>query len=131
MNRVHLLENATEEEKAIALEAGGARWSAGKARFDLIPPEPLFDLAAVYTFGATKYKDRNWEKGMSWGICFGAAMRHLWKWWRGEENDEESDLPHFAHAAWNVFALMAYSKRGQEQFDDRFKPFKSEEKKAA
>lgn len=117
----HISESATEEEKKAALGVGGARFNEGKVRFDLMPPDALWELAKVYTFGARKYKDRNWEKGMVWGICFAAAMRHLWKWWRGERNDPESGLHHLAHAAWNCMAALSYELRGMTQHDDRFR----------
>ena len=92
---------------------------AGKARFDLIPPGPLHELALVYTTGAAKYGDRNWQKGMSWGRVFAAAMRHLWKWWSGEDNDPEDGQSHLAHAAWGLFTLMAYAKTHPEMDDRR------------
>lgn len=34
----------------------------GKVRFDLIPPEVEYALAAVLTYGANKYEDYGWEK---------------------------------------------------------------------
>lgn len=117
----HIREDASEEEKRAAVEVGGARFNEGKVRFDLVPPDALWELAKVYTFGARKYRDRNWEKGMSWGICFAAAMRHLWKWWRGERNDPESGIHHLAHAAWNCLSALAYELREQTEFDDRYK----------
>lgn len=36
----------------------------GKGRFDLLPPYPLMRLAKHYENGATKYAERNWEKGL-------------------------------------------------------------------
>lgn len=92
-----------------------------KPRFDLLPANALFDLVEIYTFGARKYGDRNWEKGLSWGRIFGAIMRHLWAWWRGEENDAESGFSHLAHAAWGCFTLLEYAKTHKE-LDDRCNP---------
>ena len=89
-----------------------------KARFDLIPPRPLYQLAEVYTAGAKKYADRNWEKGMKWGRIFGAIMRHLWSFWMGENNDRESGQPHLAHAAWGCLTLLEYTNTHPEM-DDR------------
>lgn len=83
----------------------------GKIRFDLIPPEALFELAKLYTNGAKKYKDRGWEEGMSWGRCFGAMMRHAWKWMSGEDYDPETEVHHMAAVAWNAFAIFTYHKR--------------------
>jgi hypothetical protein len=75
-------------------------------RFDLIPVEPLEELARVYGYGATKYEDDNWRKGYAWCWSFGAMMRHAWAFWRGEERDAESGCLHLAHVAWHAFTLM-------------------------
>lgn len=96
----------------------GKKFDADKARFDLIPPGSLWAVAEIYTYGAGKYADRNWEKGLSWGRVFAAIMRHLWSFWRGEELDEESGLPHLAHAAWDCLALLEYG-RTHPELDDR------------
>ena len=87
-----------------------AKFDTDKLRYDLIAPEALEELARVYTFGAAKYADENWRKGMRWRRIFGAIMRHSWAWMRGEDVDQESGLPHLAHAAWGCFTLLAYSK---------------------
>lgn len=99
----------------------GWKMDAGKARIDLIAPEMVYGVASVLAFGAAKYSERNWEKGMSWGRCFGAMMRHLWSWWAGERNDPESGWPHLAHAACCLMFLMAYEAR-QIGTDDRKLP---------
>ena len=101
-----------------AASAQGVKYDEGKERFDLIPAEPLLGLARVFTFGVKKYDARNWEKGLSWGRVFAAAMRHLWKWWRGEKTDDESGLSHLVHAAWCCFVLIEYETTHPEM-DDR------------
>jgi hypothetical protein len=83
----------------------------GKPRFDLLPPEPLFALSELYGFGAKKYAARGWEEGMSWGRCFGALMRHAWKFWRGEDYDAETGAHHMVAVAWNAFAIYVYAVR--------------------
>ena len=91
-----------------------------KPRFDLVPAAALEEVARVLTAGAEKYSDRNWEKGMRWGRPFASAMRHLWAWWRGEDNDPETGLSHMAHAACCVLFLLQYilhSRYGE--WDDR------------
>jgi hypothetical protein len=87
------------------------RYDSAKPRFDLIPPDALEDLAKLYEFGARKYSERNWEKGMDWGKCLAALMRHAWAWASGQDLDPESGLHHMTHAAWNALALVSYSKR--------------------
>ena len=87
-------------------------------RFDLIPVAPLWDLATVYGVGAKKYSERNWERGYRWSLSFAALQRHLFLFWRGEDNDRESGLSHLAHAAFHVFALLEYLHKNKGT-DDR------------
>ncbi|MFC0246057.1 dATP/dGTP diphosphohydrolase domain-containing protein [Falsochrobactrum ovis] len=42
----------------------GKQLDDGKVRMDLLPPKFLFATADILGFGAGKYGDRNWEKGM-------------------------------------------------------------------
>ena len=97
----------------------GRKDDTGKARFDLLSPEALDGLVGVLTFGAGRYADRNWEKGIAYGRVFAAAMRHLWAWWRGEDKDPESGLSHLDHAACCIHFLSTYTKRGMREFDNR------------
>ena len=92
-------------------EEPALRYDAGKPRYDLVPGDALEQLVIVYSRGAAKYSDRNWEKGMSWSRCFGSLMRHAWAFWRGETNDPETGCHHMAMAAWNCFALCSYDLR--------------------
>ena len=89
-----------------------------KARFDLIPSRPLEELARVYTIGAAKYEDRNWERGLAWGRVFAAMMRHAWAWWRRETYDPVDKQHHLASVAWCALALMEYECTHPE-LDDR------------
>jgi len=99
---------------------GGIKYDEGKLRYDLIPGDALESLVEVYTFGSKKYDDNNWRKGLSWNRVFGAIMRHLWAWFRGEDSDKESGLPHLAHAAWGCFTLLSLAKTNID-YDDRIK----------
>lgn len=94
---------------------------AEKARIDLIAPEFIFGTAEILKFGIEKYDVRNWEKGVSWGRCFAALMRHMWAWWAGEKNDAESGKPHLWHACCCLMFLVAYEAR-QIGTDDRRLP---------
>ncbi|KKL49911.1 hypothetical protein LCGC14_2310790 [marine sediment metagenome] len=96
----------------------GRKDDTGKARFDLLPVKPLFEVVKVYTIGAGKYSDRNWEKGIKWGRVFAAMMRHAWNWWRGEKLDPEDGQHHLASVAWAALTLMEYEETHPE-LDDR------------
>lgn len=89
----------------------GKRYDAGKLRYDLLPVDSLRELVRVYTKGAEKYADRNWEKGMSWSRIVGPLMRHLEKFREGELIDAETGCHHTAMIAWNALALCTYSIR--------------------
>lgn len=97
----------------------GRKDDGGKIRFGLVPHDALTETVRVYTVGAARYGDRNWERGIKFSRIFDALMRHLWAWWGGEENDPDDGLHHLAHAAWNCLTLLAYRLRGMDGFDDR------------
>lgn len=106
---------SADESARIAESTGineGVKFDTGKPRYDLIPADSLHELAKLYSMGAIKYGDRNWEKGMAWGRIFGAMMRHSWAWFRGEQFDPEDGQHHLASVAWCALALMSYEMRG-------------------
>jgi len=104
----------------------GRKNDAGKARFDLLPVKPLFKVVEVYTIGAKKYSDRNWEAGLKWGRVFAAMMRHGWNWWHGERLDPKDGQHHLASVAWCALTLMEYEETHPE-LDDRDKGDKNAE----
>jgi len=93
------------------VKEGGVKFDTGKPRYDLIPADSLHELAKLYTTGAAKYGDRNWENGVSWGRIFGAMMRHSWAFWRGERFDPDDGQHHMASVAWGALALISYDMR--------------------
>ncbi len=97
---------------------GGVKHDSGKLRYDLIPAIPLERLAEIYTIGAKKYADRNWELGLSWSRCFGAIMRHAWAFWKGESIDPDNGGHHLAAVVFNAMALIEYEDTHPE-LDDR------------
>jgi hypothetical protein len=95
-----------------------SKHDGGKCRLELLAPEMMFALGDVVTHGAAKYGDRDWERGMPWGKVFGAAMRHLWAHWRGEDIDADSGLPHVELAFCEIAFLVVYRRR-RIGLDDR------------
>lgn len=88
----------------------GVKHDHDKLRYDLIPPQPMKDVASVLTYGAAKYSPDNWTR-VSDGErrYYAAAMRHLEQWRLGETLDSESGLPHIAHATACLMFLSAIS----------------------
>jgi len=113
--------NTFDEVRTTDPKTGGQKGSKLE-RFDLIPAEPLEELARVYGRGAAKYSDNNWMKGYKWGLSFAALMRHAWKFWRGESRDELGNS-HMACVAWHALTLMWFEKHRPE-LDDRIDKLK-------
>lgn len=94
---------------------------AGKPRVELLPGRPLMDIARVIGWAAEhKYSVDDWRGGLAWRRLVAAAVRHLFAFLCGEDNDPESGLPHVAHAATNCLYLLEYGHTHPE-LDDRFK----------
>lgn len=100
----------------------GRKDDSDKIRLELIPPELLYAVGTILTFGAKKkYEARNWELGMNWSRVFGALMRHMWCWWGGKgpttqsfvfgELDEETGKSHLWHAGCCLAFLITYEER--------------------
>lgn len=86
----------------------GLRFNQGKQRYDLVEPHAFEDFVQVLTDGASKYKSRNWENGLSWTSVLASLKRHIAAIERGEDYDKESGRLHIAHAACNVHFLNAF-----------------------
>ena len=96
----------------------GTKHDGGKPPYHLLPISPLKDIVGVLKFGADKYGERNWEKGIHWSRVYRAAIGHLMSWWEGEQKDRESGQNHLAHAACNVLFLLEYLQTCPD-LDDR------------
>ena len=75
----------------------------------------------MMSFGAEKYEDRNWEKGVDYNKYYGALLRHIFAWWNGEELDPETGLSHLYHAGCCLMFLSHYSSLPEKykDFDNR------------
>ena len=114
---------ARKKDITNAPPAGDKPWKrdSGKPRVDLLPAEALLMLGSIATYGAGKYGERNWEAYADqwhYGELVGAALRHILKWMSRQDLDEESNLPHLGHAAFNLMLLIALTTRGRGK-DDR------------
>ena len=96
----------------------GLRYNKNKIRFDLLEPYAIEQLAKVFTKGAEKYEPNNWLKGMPWMDVVASLKRHLNEFEQGVDFDEETNLYHMAHVAWNAMAIVSYYKHKPE-FDNR------------
>lgn len=100
------------QQLPLPLEGGGMKFDQDKLRFDLIPPDALALVAAVLTFGAAKYSDRNWEQGLDRARLVTAIERHVNALKMGEDLDPEHGQPHMASIATNALMWCALYLRG-------------------
>jgi hypothetical protein len=86
----------------------GQKHDDGKPRWDLLPYDAVAGVVDVLTHGSIKYGPENWRTVPLWDErYFAAAMRHLSAYRRGSFTDDDSGLPHLAHAACCVLFLLA------------------------
>lgn len=92
-----------------------------KVRTDLYSVPAYLGTCAVLSFGAKKYAAWNWSHGIAYMRIYGAILRHLFAWVTGEDNDQETGLPHLDHAACELMFLQHMTKRPDRYaaFDDR------------
>lgn len=88
----------------------GFKADSGKVRLELLPPEAIMWIGRALTYGAQKYEHLppdNWRR-VAFGRprYFGALLRHTFAALAGEHLDEESGLPHLAHAGACVVFLL-------------------------
>lgn len=105
----------TPAEEACVVGRGlndGLRFNEGKRRFDLIPPDAMAALADLFTIGARKYAERNWERGMAYSKVIASLDRHWNDFKAGIDRDPETGCLHITHVVWNAMALLTFKLRG-------------------
>ena len=96
----------------------GIKYDTGKLEFSLLPWSAVEHVVRVLMFGAQKYGSDNWkmvEDGEK--RYWDAAARHLVAYAQGEVLDEESNLPHLAHAACCLLFLLWLGKGEGDVYD--------------
>ena len=76
-----------------------------KIKYSLVPVSATKGIAKVFTFGAEKYGENNWQN-VSKDRIYSALMRHIEAWRDGENRDNESGLLHLEHAICNLAMLV-------------------------
>lgn len=104
------------------MNAAGNRMNVGKAQWSLMLRRmwpALREVVRVTEFGAKKYApDGWWNRDLDDQETCTSAQNHLFAVMSGTyidaagqvhhgQNDPESGLPHWAHAAWNMLAIGA------------------------
>lgn len=101
--------------------AEGTKFDAEKVRMDLLSSIALTETAKVMTFGAKKYDDHNWRKGIKSSRLIGALLRHINAYNGGQDKDPETGLSHVAHVMCCAMFILEQEVTKPE-LDDRYKP---------
>ena len=84
----------------------------GKGRCDLLPPCALIRLSKHFEKGAVDHGERNWEKGIPMHSFLDSALRHLFKYLDGMDDED-----HLCAAAWNIICAMWTEEKHPEMQD--------------
>lgn len=120
--KTHLDKTKDVIEQGTIIPGQAPKFDAHKTRVDLLPVDPLTEIADVFGFGATKYFANSYRSGETvvWSRTYGSILRHLFAFWNGEDKDPESGKSHLAHAGTQLMILMEHTRHNPEK-DDRFK----------
>lgn len=103
-----------------SITSDGVKHDKDKPDLSHVTYELVEQVAKVRMFGAKKYERNNWRKGFKITRSLAAALRHLFLFLGGEDNDKESGLNHLGHAMCCIeHALHDYLYRKHN--DDRYK----------
>lgn len=85
-----------------------------KLRWNLLPIEAVEEVLKVMESGAIKYGDFNWKnaENTEWTRLGNSMERHVIKWKKGLNIDEESGLYELAHIVCNALMLLTYKIEG-------------------
>ena len=100
----------------------GMRFNSDKLRWSTFPKFLIKPLISVAHFGATKYDDFNFLKGLPVLDTLDSLERHLEAVLDPDSSDfdEESKCEHLAHVAWNALVAL-YMIKNRPDLDDRYK----------
>lgn len=88
----------------------GTKFDQDKNRMELYPAFSFEAVSLVFTYGAKKYGDFNWEKGIPYLRLYGAVLRHLLAWRKGDNKDPETGYSHLWHAGAGINMLIWMEK---------------------
>lgn len=97
----------------------GMRANEGKLKWSLVSMRALEPMVRVLMFGAKKYDDHNWKKGLKFTEVLESMQRHMNAFSDGEDDDRESKLSHVGHILCNAM-FLSYMFLFRHDMDDRY-----------
>lgn len=107
-------------EKMVQVKLEGSiKKDEGKPDYTMLTLEMIDLVSKVRMFGAKKYARGNFKKtGFKYTRSLAAALRHIYAFLNGEDNDPESGLSHLGHAICCIEHLI-YDTKHHPSNDDR------------
>ena len=103
-------------EKVQMKKGEGVKYDQHKPRWSLLPWKQIEWVVKVLTVGAIKYSDDNWKFIPNIDERYSSAcMRHLVARMEGNVHDEETGLPHLAHAVCCILFWMWFDDNPEER----------------
>lgn len=84
----------------------------GKGRMDLLPMCALMRVAHHMERSLKDHPERNWEKGIPMHSFLDSALRHLFRYMDGQDDED-----HLCSAAWNILCAMWTEEKRPEMQD--------------
>lgn len=77
-----------------------------KAPMSVVPATVLAEVGLGMMEGALKYGRHNWrDAGVRTSVYYDATLRHMMRWWEGEDIDPDSGLSHITKAICSLVVL--------------------------
>ena len=90
-----------------------------KCPLHLVPPALSIGVAEAMKNGADKYGAYNFrDSKIAASVYMGAILRHLYAWWDGEDNAQDSGINHLKHIGASI-GLMLDAEAAGTFVDDR------------
>ena len=87
--------------------------------FSTVPMEVIAEVGLAMLEGSRKYGRHNYRSiGVRSSVYFDACLRHISRWWEGEDIDPDSGLPHITKALASLVVLRDAQFCGKLE-DDR------------
>lgn len=90
-HKTRTTESSQDVPKHASTKTGAVREALGIPYTRHIPLEAVAAAAASLEYGAQKYSDRNWEKGLPWQQMIDSLKRHIEDFERGHDYDDGED----------------------------------------
>ncbi len=94
------------------------KYNEGKPKMSLIDHHCAVEQVKALEYGMNKYARNNYKKGLPFTEVIDALERHIGEFKEGQDNDQESGLPHTAHIQ-ACAMMLSYMNQFRADMDDR------------